>query len=117
FALFGIGSLIAAVISVITMFTSSSSSHASEVALLSAVIIFVLYGVTFIRTLFPVKFPWIRRVFIIFMVAVVGLIATLGVVGPVAKARETRTDKLIEQNLPALSTSVNNYATKNKHLP
>jgi hypothetical protein len=117
FALFGIGSLIAAVISVITMFTSTSSSHASEVALFSAIIIFILYGVTFLRTLLPTKFPWIRRAFIIFMVAVVGLIAILGIVGPVAKARSVRTDKLIEQNLPPLSTAISSYATKNHRLP
>jgi len=117
FALFGIGSLIAAVISVITMFTSSSTSHASEVALLSAVIIFILYGVTFLRTLLPAKFPWLRRAFILFMVGVVGLIAILGIVGPVAKARSLRTDKLIEQNLPTISTAISSYATKNHRLP
>ena len=117
FALFGIGSLIAAVISVITMFTSTSSSHASEVALFSAIIIFILYGVTFLRTLLPAKFPWLRRGFILFMVGVVGLIAILGIVGPVAKARSVRTDKLIEQNLPSLSTAINSYATKNNRLP
>lgn len=117
FALFGIGSLIAAVISVITMFTSTSSSHASQVALLSAIIIFILYAVTFLRTLLPGKFPWLRRAFIMFMVGVVGIIAILGVVGPVAKARATRTDKLIEQNLPSLSTAINSYAAKNRRLP
>jgi hypothetical protein len=117
FALFGIGSLIAAVISVVIMFTSSSGSKAPEVALISSIIIFILYCEVFLRTMAPARLPWIRRFFTIFMIAVVGIICILGFLGPVSKARVTRTDKLIEDNLGQVSDEVNHYATQNKRLP
>ncbi|HET9722078.1 MAG TPA: hypothetical protein VFP32_03585 [Candidatus Saccharimonadales bacterium] len=117
FALFCIASLIAAVFSLVTMFTSSSDSSGKTVALLSSIIIFFLYAATFLRTIAPPRFPMIRRYFVGFMVVVVGIISILGFVGPVAKARETRNDKLIEDNISSLETSINSYAESNNQLP
>ncbi len=117
FALIAVGSLIAAVFSVVSMFTSSSESTATKIALYSALIITVLYVAVLLRTIHPAKFPWIRRFFIIFMVVVVGIISILGIVGPVADARVTRNDKLIEENISSVSRAVNAYTNKNQRLP
>ena len=117
FALFGIGSLIAAVFSLVTMFTSSSDMSSNEAALISAIIIFFLYGAVFLRTIRPPRFPKIARYFTLFMLCTVGIVSVLGLVGPVAKARATRTDKLIENNLTSVSTSINSYANSNHQLP
>jgi hypothetical protein len=117
FALFGVGSLIAAVFSVVSLFTSSSDTSGSQTALYSALIIFVLYLATLLRTLNPAKIPLIRRLYIIFMVISVGIIALLGLLGPVAHAHQTRNDTLIENNLNPVNDGVNNYAQTNKKLP
>jgi hypothetical protein len=117
FALFGIGALIAAVFSIVSMFTSSSDSSASQIALFSSLIIFVLYIVTFLRTLNPAKLPWIRRSFIIFMAVAVGVIGLFGILGPAAHERATRTDRLIDDNLSSLSSDIDGYARQNNKLP
>ncbi|HSX24114.1 MAG TPA: hypothetical protein VLE74_03380 [Candidatus Saccharimonadales bacterium] len=117
FALFAIGSLIAVVFSLVSLFTSSSDSSGAQVALYSAMIITVLYAAVFLRTLHPRRTPWISRFFPIFMVVVVGIIAILGITGPMAKARLTRNDKLIENNIGTIQTSISSYTNKNKRLP
>jgi hypothetical protein len=117
FALFGIGALIAAAISIVTLFLNSSDSTNSIVALISSAIIFVLYGATFLRTLNPARLPWMRRFFVIFMVLAVGIVAVLGIIGPAAKERSTRNDRLINDNLETVATSVSDYARKSNTLP
>lgn len=117
FALIAVGSLIAAVFSLVNMFTSSSESTATKVTLYTSIIVTLLYAAVLLRTLRPPKFTWMRRYFIIFMVMVVGIISVLGVLGPVKNARLTRTDRLIEGNLTIVSESVNSYANKNHQLP
>lgn len=117
FALFGVGSLIAAVFSIVSLFTSSSDTSNNQTALYSALIIFVLYGATLLRTINPAKLPFIRRFYVIFMVLSVGLIALLGLLGPVAHARQTRNDTLIENNLNPVNDGINEYAQTNKKLP
>lgn len=117
FALFGIGALIGIVFSLVTIFTSSSDSSNNKVALFSAMIITVLYAAAFLRTINPTKLPFIKRFYIIFMTAVVGIICVLGLVGPVAHERATRNDRLVESGLGTTVTAINSYATTNKRLP
>lgn len=117
FALFGIASLIAIVVSIVSLFTSSGDTSATQVALYSAMIITTLYVVVFLRTINPEKMPWIRRFFPIFMAVTVGIITILGIVGPVATARLTRTDKLIENSLNLVEQDVDDYARTNNRLP
>lgn len=117
FALFAIGSLITAVISLVSMFTSSGGIDAAQTTLVSALIIFVFYLATFLRTLNPVNFPAIKRFFITFMIVCVGLIALLGLIGPTARARATRNDRLIESNLSSVTSEIGHYARDNQKLP
>ena len=117
FALFGIGSLIAAVFAVVQLATSSSDSASIIATLVTALIIAAYYGLTFIRTLNPAIIPWMRRFFKIIMLISVGIIALLGLIGPVAKERTTRDDKLISSELSLVSSSIDNYASTNDKLP
>jgi hypothetical protein len=117
FALAGIGALVTAVFSVVTLYISNSGSENTLVTLYSALIIAFLFAVIFLRTILPKKLFKMRPYFIILMVVIVGVIVTFGVIGPVAEARATRNDKLIEANLGDVSTSIDNYVTKNKQLP
>lgn len=117
FGLFGIGSLIAAVISLVILATSGGDNSASVTALLSSIIIFILYVATFIRTLNLPKLAFAKRLYIIFMVAVIGLISVLGIVGPVAKERSTRNDRLITDNVSSVTEAINGYSRKENKLP
>jgi len=51
------------------------------------------------------------------MVAIVGAIIAMGVIGPVADARLTRNDKLIASNLSGVKTGIDDYVAMNKELP
>lgn len=117
FALFGIGALIGIVISLVTMFTSSGDSSAEQVALFSTMIITLLYGAVFLRTINPARTPWIRRFFPIFMAILVGVITIMGILGPVANARLTRNDRLISDNISDVQRGVTDYSTANNKLP
>lgn len=117
FALFGIAALITIVISLVELFTSSSASNFTHVALFSALIITVLYAALFLRTLNILKLKWFHLSFVITMIAIVGIFSILAIVGPVANARVTRNDTLIDTNLPTIQSSIDNYVNTNNSLP
>lgn len=117
FALFGVGALISIVISLVTLFVSSTDTTGSKVALYSSMVILVLYIAVFLRTLNPSKIPWVRRVFTMTMVLVVGIMSILGVVGPVAQERARKNDRLLETHLNNVKEGVDAYVRSNNSLP
>ncbi|MEP7204995.1 MAG: hypothetical protein ABI716_02275 [Candidatus Saccharibacteria bacterium] len=117
FALFAIGSLITIVFSIVSLIVSSSDTQGTMVTLYSALIIALLYVVVFLRTILPGRLLKLRLPFVILMAVIVGVICVAGFIGPVADAQLTRTDKLIEANLPAVGDGVSAYASKNNRLP
>lgn len=117
FALFGIGALVVSVFSVISLMISSTDSDATLVTLISGLIIAAYYGLTFLRTLNPVSFGWIQRYYKYFMLATISVIVVLGIVGPVAKERSLRDDKLIVNSLPSVNESIQTYKRTNGKLP
>jgi hypothetical protein len=118
FALFAIGSVIVAVFSLVNMFTSGSTTdEGAQVALYGSMIIGLLYGATFLRTLRPPKLVRVAKVYTALMIGAIGIIIILAITGPVFRERETRTDRLIESNLSAVSRAVNDYADQNDRLP
>ena len=117
FALFCVGAIIAIVFSLVSMFTSSSDTSNVKVALYSAIIISILYGATLLRTINPSRIRSFRRIFIMFMTIVVGIIAVLGIIGPVAHERTTRNDRLISENLNSLKSNIDSYAKGKNRLP
>ncbi len=117
FALFAVGSLIGIVFSIVQLLTSRSDSSGTLTALYTSIIIAIIYALILIRTINPPKFKWIPKSYRITMVIIVGTISLLGFIGPVAHARQTRTDRLIESEIGSVSSSIDNYANTNKHLP
>lgn len=117
FALFGIGALIFAVFAMIKLLTSGTDVDSTLTALLSSLIIAVYYGLTFLRTLNPAQLRWIQRYYKFVMLITISIIAILGIIGPVAKERSLRDDKLIVQALPELNYTIQSYAQDNKKLP
>ena len=51
------------------------------------------------------------------MTTLIGIICAFGIIGPVADARLTRNDRLIESNLADISYNIDTYATNNNKLP
>ena len=117
FALFGIGSVIAAAWSIVQMLTSSSSNNGATVALITSLIIAVYYAATFLRTLNFKAIPWLVKYYRFFMLITIGIMTILGIVGPMAKERAVRNDKLIESGLSSVSTAINKYASNKNQLP
>lgn len=117
FALLAIGSLITVVFSIISMFVESGDKKSWQIALYSALIIAVLYGATLLRTINPPRFARFKRFFPIFMITVVGILTILAFTGPVKKTSETKTDRLIEDNISQLADSVSNYTQSAGKLP
>lgn len=117
FALFAIGALIGAVFALVQLMTSSADTSGIQVGLYSCLIITAYYALTFLRTLNPAQLSVVQRLYRFVMLASVGLIALLGVIGPVAQEISRRDDKLIEASLSDVSRAINSYAAKNKTLP
>jgi hypothetical protein len=117
FALFGIGSLIFGVFSIVMLLTSSSDSSGSMVSLTCSAIIAVYYGLTFLRTLNPAKLSWVKKQYKYLMLASVSVIIVLGITGPIAKERSLRNDKLIVNELGTVSAGVNDYYKAKNKLP
>lgn len=82
FALFCIGALIAAVFSIVTLFTNDGlgDNKASYVGLVSALIIFFYYALTFLRTIKPPQLPVLRNFYRFGMSITVGIMVFLGFV-------------------------------------
>jgi hypothetical protein len=82
FALFGIGSLIWCVFSLVSLLTGDSGDHSSAYAgLFSSLIIAVFYAATFARTLNPPQLGWIAKTYRLFVLVVVTIFIILGFVG------------------------------------
>ena len=120
FALFGIGALIFAVFSFVTLFTNTGSNGPIIAALLSALIITVFYGATFIRTLNPAIVSWIPKVYRIIMLVIIGIFIILGFTKPTFHS----TPKTVGSNPPSStstpltsSTPSNNFGSDGKLEP
>ncbi len=120
FALFGIGMLISAVLTLVQILIGASSSGGEEfqqVWVWTALLSTAIYALTFLRTLNPSPKLRLAWVFPGVMALLVGLFIVLGFVGPVAQASITRDDRDIESSLGSVSHAVDQYARTNKKLP
>ena len=116
FALFGIGSLIFCVFSVVQLTTALDNST-SLVTILSSLIIAVLYGLAFLRTLNPFKKQIVARLYGFVMLGVVALFVVLSFIGPIAQSMSTKDDRRIDGQLESIKSSIESYISINKKLP
>jgi len=118
FALFGVGALIWSVFSGVSMLIGDSSDTTGAITgILTGGVIFVIYGLTLLRTLQPRGIkrvaPWYWVAITVITVAAIAA----GVVGPAAQAKLRAQDQLIERELPDVAQAVNDYAESNGRLP
>ena len=118
FALLGIGALIVAVFGGVKLLIGDTmQGNGAEVNIVSGLIIFVLYAATLVRTLRPVSIKKVVGMYWVFMTIVLVATVTLAIMGPAVFARLRAQDAVLEQGLPALSDSINNFASSNNRLP
>lgn len=118
FALLGIGSLIVAAFTGINALINIGEPINNQmVVLLVALFATLLYVGAFVRTLSPFKSKKPTLVYGLIMASLTVILLIFAIVGPVVTSLASRGDRLIEQALPSVQTSVDNYITKNKKLP
>lgn len=116
FALFAMAALIGMMFSLVSMLTGTDTSN-NVVALLSSLIILLLYVAVLVRTLRPAKPVWFGKAFLLLMIVIVGVIAILGIIGPVAQARAARDDAVVDSAITPISSQISAYAIAHRMLP
>jgi hypothetical protein len=117
FALFTIGSLIYTAFAVVRLLTDGSGTGNTQASLYTALVIAIFYAITFLRTLNPAFTPWVTKYYRYVMLVLILIIAFVAILGPVAKERSLKDDKLLDSGMSGLSTSITSYTGKNNRLP
>lgn len=117
FALFGIGTLIIGVLSVVQLFIATGDTTMTKVTMYTAFIITLFYAITFLRTLNPAKNRTIVYGYIGLMSVSVGMFAILGFTGPLTQASLSKDDRLIERHISSIPDAIRAYSIEHKKLP
>lgn len=119
FALFAIGSLIAAVFAVVNLLigTGAEGNEGPQTVLITGLIMAVVYGATLLRTLRPFRLKRVTLVYGLFMAIVSVAVTSLAIAGPALHTAQTRDDRLIERGLPQLSENIRSYTQQYDKLP
>lgn len=118
YALLGIGALIVAVLTGLYMLINSTIlASGSTIAILTSIAAALLYAGIFVRIINPAKTNKLARRYGYIMLAIALGLIVVTFVGPFAKSLLTKNDRLIEQNLGMVQSSVNSYIKQNDKLP
>lgn len=118
FALLAIAALISTVLnSINALIESSSNVDSTLVVILASAGAALLYAAAFVRVLNHLKTKKLAFVYSISMVIVTLLLLVLAVVGPLVQTLATKNDRRLEQNLPSISSGINEYIQTNEKLP
>lgn len=118
FALISIVSLIIAVfITVNGLVEVDSGDDERLVGILTALTATVLFAGAFVRALNPLKGKKPARIYALAMLGVTLLLLALTIAGPLVKSIATRGDRIIEQALPSVQSSIEAYINDNSKLP
>lgn len=98
-------------------FGASYTLDGRNVALVTALISLVIYGLVMVRVMFPITRSKVRIILMAVMAAIAIALLAFALSGPAAKARDARNDTLLESALPALAEKINQYAKDEKKLP
>lgn len=118
FAILGIGALIVAVFNGLNaLIEASGNTDTQMVILYTSLGATALYALTFTRTLNPFKNKKPLTIYSILMVVISFALLALAVVGPLVQTIATKDDRRIENALPMVATSINEYIVSNEELP
>lgn len=117
FALAGIGSLIVGVFALVSMLISTDTNEFATSSMITAGIMTVAYGATFLRTLRPARLNKVAVSYWVFMIILTVVTLGVSIFGPLAHAQLTKNDRLIEEGLGGVAGAVANYTQENNQLP
>lgn len=112
-----IGGLITAVVSTLSVFVNTQTSAATHITIISSLVVTVLGLLLFVRILNPPKLQAFCRFFPMVVVAIAALTLIGVFAGPFKMQLNTRNDRFIEANVPAIELSVTNYVNDHRSLP
>jgi len=118
FALFAIGALIATIFIIVAYYVSGNGeSSVVWAGFITGLLVFLLYAVTFIRTINPPRFKWINRTYMIGMIAVATLLIVFAIIGPTLRTLNSKNDQLIENNIGSVATTISDKLNNDGTLP
>ena len=118
FAIFAIIALIAAIFVIVGyLLTGSGDGSAAWAGVISGLLIFVLYTLTFLRTINLSKLKWFSRFYMWGMIGVAAILCILALVGPSARAFRGKNDQLIQNNLEIVTAAISDKTNTDGALP
>jgi len=120
FALLGIASLISIVFAVVNMSLNSSitsGSDGAQVTLYTGAVMLVIYALLTVRVVYGKRIAHVRKITWAVLLVLGAGIAIAGLLGPVARAAQSKQDLLIERALPSVPSAVEEYVQTNNKLP
>ena len=118
FAIFGIIALIAAIFVIVDyLLSGSGDGSVAWSGVISGLLIFVLYALTFLRTINLSKLKWLFRFYMWGMIGVAAILCILALVGPSARAFRGKNDQLIQNNLEIVTAAISDKTNTDGALP
>ena len=120
FALCGIGALVGAVFTGLSMAMATGEGDSNKTQLVVLLVLLFaafIYAAMFLRTINPFKTAKLSAWYAIGVLAMSLVLLVFGVLGPVLTTMSLKDDRRIEQHLSGVSGAVNKYITDNKKLP
>lgn len=117
YALLGIAALITAVFTLVNLSINIESDTTPQIVTAStAGAAALLYALTFLRVVQPLK-KSISLPYNLTMGSITLLLLAFAIIGPVMSSFATRNDRLIENNIDTVQSSVNRYIRQNNKIP
>jgi len=120
FVLIAVGAAVTALFSLISMALNTDPTSGTDgqvIAAWTSLVVIVIFGLTAVRAMFGGRKKKIRIIHWAVMTALaLGMIGA-SLFGPVVGAQLTKDDRIIEEGLPTLSTTINQYVTDKDKLP
>lgn len=120
FALLGISALISIVFAIVNMSLNSGTaggSDGAQVTLYTGTVMLVIYALLTVRVVYGKRVAHVRKLTWAVLLVLAAGIAIAGLLGPVARAAQSKQDRLIESALPGLPQAIEDYAQENNKLP
>lgn len=120
FALLGIAALVSIVFAMVNMSLNAGSGGGSEgarVTLYTGAVMMVVYALLTMRVVYGARVAHVRKASWALLGVLAVVIAVAGLLGPIARAAQTKQDRLIEAALPIVPRAVEDYVQQNKQLP
>ena len=112
-----VAGLITFAVTVLQLMLNSTSNSTKYIVIISSLVVATLSMVLFLRIMHFPKLSKFSKIFPIIIVSISSVTVVMALTGPFRGELASKTDRLIENNLPNVSNAIQNYATKNKKLP